>query len=58
MTRWHIFQALTLSGKYFQLYDIEFLCSALQLSSSVDSDSFFGPRKFKKADTRRQVGKS
>ena len=42
-----------------QLYDIElFLYSALQLSSSVDSDSFFGPRKFKKADTRRQVGKS
>ena len=30
-----------------------FFFSVLQLSSSVDSNSFFGPGEFKKADTRR-----
>lgn len=53
-----LFYALSIWGKNVQLYKIRFYCSVLQLSSSVDSDSFFGPREFKKADTRRQVSKT
>ena len=52
------FYALSIWGKNVQLYKIRFYCSVLQLSSSVDSDSFFGPWEFKKADTRRQVSKT
>ena len=48
-----LFRALTLSRKNFQLYKMKFYCSVLQPSWGVDSDSFFGPREFKKADTRR-----
>ena len=45
----------TLSEKTFKLniFLLFFFFSVLQLSSSVDSNSFFGPGEFKKADTRR-----